>query len=297
MTGSAHSSQRQDERMPSFPIIDSHVHLYDVNRLSYSWLERRPGINRPHLFEDYARATAGVEVEKLVFAEVWVDPHLNLAEADWLAEQAARHPAIAGMIAAAPLEIGRRIQPQIEHLRRHPTFRAIRRITEAEADDAYCLRPDFVEGVRLLGEQGIVCDVCVFHHQLPGVIGLARLCPDTTIVLDHIGKPPIRTGERDPWRDNLRQLAVLPNVHCKISGVVTEADQANWSREIIRPYVDHAIECFGFDRIMFGSDWPVLALTIGYGEWVEMVDWIVEGCAAGDRRKLYRDNAANVYRL
>jgi len=283
--------------MPNVPIIDSHVHLFDTNRLSYGWLERRPGINRPHLFEDYERATESLPIEKLVFAEVWVDAPFHIAEAEWLAEQAARHPTIAGMIAAAPLENGRDVLGDIQKLQALPTFRAVRRITEAEADYRFCERPGFVDAVRLLGELNVVCDVCVFSHQLPGVISLARQCPETTIVLDHIGKPAIRHGEVDSWRGHINELSALPNVLTKISGVLTEADQRNWSREIVRPYLDHAIESFGFDRVMFGSDWPVLALTTSIQEWVDIVDWTIRGSSKDEQSKLYRNNAARLYKL
>ncbi|MDM9625086.1 amidohydrolase family protein [Rhizobium sp. S152] len=283
--------------MPSVSIIDSHVHLFDTNRLSYGWLERRPGINHPHLFPDYERAVEGLAIDKIVFAEVWVDAPLHVAEAEWLSQQAALHPAIAGMIAAAPLEIGREVLADIEKMRSLPTFRAIRRITEAETDERFCERPGFVDAVRLLGEIDVVCDICVFAHQLPGVVSLAQQCPETTIVLDHIGKPAIRSGEIDGWRSSITELSALPNVVTKVSGVLTEADQGNWSREIIRPYLDHAIESFGFDRVMFGSDWPVLALTTSVQNWVDIVDWAIHGSSKEEQSKLYRDNAARIYKL
>jgi len=126
---------------------------------------------------------------------------------------------------------------------------------------------------------------------------MVRQCPEVRFVLDHIGKPGIKVGIFDPWRADLKELASLPNVHCKISGVTTEADHKNWTREQLRPYIDHAIETFGFDRIMYGGDWHVLELAGTYPEWVEIVDWVVEGCTAEERRKLFRDNAICFYRL
>jgi L-fuconolactonase len=283
--------------VPSFPIIDSHVHLYDVSKLPYSWLKARPLIDRSFLVEDYRVATSGFPVELLVFAEVWVDDGFQLDEARWVSMEAARDPLIAGMIAAAPLERGVDIMSDIEALRGLPTFRAIRRITEAETDPEYCLRPDFVAAVEVLGEQGIVCDMCVFHHQLGGVVELAKRCPQTRIVLDHMGKPPIRDGNSYHWKENIRQLAALPNVVCKVSGILTEADQANWTQDTLRPYLDHAIESFGFDRVMFGSDWPVLSMTATFQRWVEIVDWTLEGCTPAEKHKFYRDTAVLTYRL
>ena len=297
-----HPAMRPDQLMrktplPDFPIIDSHVHLYDVDRLSYSWLASRPAINHSHFVPDYLAQCGETRVEKLVFAEVWIDAHLNLQEAEWVSEQAARYPVIQGMIAAAPLERGAGVEADLDVLAHHPTLRAIRRITELEADPAYCLRADFIEGVRRLGERGLVCDICVFHFQLSAVVELVRLCPGTTFVLDHIGKPGIRAGLLDPWRDDMARLARLPNVAVKISGVVTEADHGAWTRQQLRPYLDHAIASFGFDRVLYGSDWPVVNLASSHAEWLDIVDDIVSGCSPEERRKLYRDNALRLYRL
>ncbi|MGH6944594.1 MAG: amidohydrolase family protein, partial [Geminicoccaceae bacterium] len=122
-------------------------------------------------------------------------------------------------------------------------------------------------------------------------------CPEVRFVLDHIGKPAIRDGLLDPWRDHLRQLAAMQNVWCKLSGVVTEADHASWTREQLRPYVEHAVECFGFERVMYGADWPVSELTHRYPTWVEILEWILAGCTEAELRKVFRDNAIAFYRL
>jgi len=126
---------------------------------------------------------------------------------------------------------------------------------------------------------------------------LARRCPETMFVLDHIGKPGIKHGLREPWWSQMRELARLPNVVCKVSGVITEADHGAWTREQVEPYVAHAIECFGFDRVMYGSDWTVSELTHSYPTWVEILDEVVAGCSKADIVKLYRDNAIRIYRL
>ena len=175
--------------------------------------------------------------------------------------------------------------------------KAVRRLIEFEPDVDFCLQPGFVEGVKLLAKYDLSFDICVKHFQLANAVELVRRCPDVRFVLDHIGKPPIRAGQFDPWRDDLRALAALPNVCCKISGVVTEADHDNWSREQLRPYLDHAIDAFGIDRVMFGSDWPVSELTHRYEEWVDIVEWTMSGSSEGEMRKLFRDNAISFYRL
>jgi L-fuconolactonase len=129
------------------------------------------------------------------------------------------------------------------------------------------------------------------------VIELVRRCPEVRFVLDHIGKPAIRDDRLDPWRADIERLAALPNVWCKLSGVVTEADHSAWTREQLRPYIRHAAEQFGFDRLLFGSDWPVSELTHRYAEWVEIIAWALADCSEIERRKLFRDNAIAFYRL
>jgi predicted TIM-barrel fold metal-dependent hydrolase len=151
--------------------------------------------------------------------------------------------------------------------------------------------------VRLLPEYGFTFDLCLYHAQLPEVIELCRLCPEVSFVIDHIAKPGIRGGLTEPWREHMREIAGLPNVGCKISGVLTEADHAGWSQAEVIPYIAHAIDCFGFERVMFGGDWPVSELASSYVRWVEVVDKVVAGVPLAERRKLYRDNAIAFYSL
>jgi L-fuconolactonase len=201
------------------------------------------------------------------------------------------------LVAALPLERGKAIEGELEELRRLKTLRAIRRLIQTQPDPDFCIRPDFIAGLKLLAPHDIAFDICIFHHQLPNTIKMVRQCPEVRFVLDHIGKPPIKAGEIDPWRQHMKELAALPNVHCKISGVATEADHRNWTREQLKPYVAHAIETFGFDRSMYGGDWHVSELALPYPEWVDIVDWVIEGSSAEEKRKLFRDNAIRFYRL
>jgi L-fuconolactonase len=132
---------------------------------------------------------------------------------------------------------------------------------------------------------------------MPNVLKMVRQCPEVRFVLDHIGKPGIKAGIIDPWRRHMKELAALPNVVCKISGVTTEADHKNWTREQLKPYIAHSIESFGFDRCMYGGDWHVSELAGSYPQWVEIVDWVIEGATPAEKRKLFRDNAIRDYRL
>jgi L-fuconolactonase len=166
-----------------------------------------------------------------------------------------------------------------------------------EAESGFCLRPAFEEGVRALAEFGLSFDLCIYHPQMPDVIELARRCPDVTFVLDHVGKPAIREGRLDPWRGHMRELAALPNVWCKLSGMTTEADVARWHSDDLRPYIDHSLECFGFKRSLFGGDWPVATLATSYSRWLGEVQAAVRGVPEEDQRDLFMRNAERCYRL
>lgn len=283
--------------MPDFPIVDSHVHLCDPRKFQYSWMKGRPALNRIVLPQDYSQVLGSVQVEHYVFAEVVVDPRQHLDEARWVAALAEHDHRIAGIIAALPLEEGTSIEGELEALSLMKGIRSIRRLIENEKDPDFCLRPEFIAALRLLPKYDLAFDICIFHHQLPAVIKMARQCPNVRFVLDHIGKPGIRAGLFDPWRQHLRELAELPNVSCKISGVVTEADHQKWTVEQIKPYISHAIDAFGFDRIMYGSDWHVLELACAYPKWVDIVDEVTAGATLSEKRKLFRANAIGFYRL
>jgi L-fuconolactonase len=151
--------------------------------------------------------------------------------------------------------------------------------------------------VKLLPKYSLSFDICVKHWALTYAIELVKRCPEVDFVLDHIGKPDIKNNLREPWWSQIRDLARFPNVVCKVSGVVTEADHKSWKREQVKPYVAHVIECFGFDRVLYGSDWTVSNLTHAYPVWVEILDEVVAGVPPVDVRKLYRENAIRTYRL
>jgi L-fuconolactonase len=284
--------------MPGFPIIDSHVHLFDPEQLSYSWMDTQLKLKRRHDMHDFDRARAPVDVEGLVFIEVDADRWgAHLDEARWVAALAAADPRIRAICAAAPLEYGDGVAADLETLMANPRVTAVRRLIQDESAAGFCTRPGFIAGVKQLGRYDLGFDLCVRHWQMADAIELVRQCPDVRIVLDHIGKPAIKDGLLQPWRDDLKTLAALPNVWCKLSGVVTEADHRNWQREQLRPYIEHVIDCFGFTRLMYGSDWPVATLTHAYPQWVDILDGIIGACSETEQRRFYRDNAIGFYRL
>lgn len=283
--------------MPDFAIVDSHVHLLDPKRFGYDWTKGAPVLNRQVLPGDLTEAAGPVEIEQFVFVEADVNTPQHLQEAAWVSGLSRSDKRLTGMVAALPLEKGRAIEPELEELRQHRILRAIRRLIQNQPDPDFCIRPDFIAGLKLLPQYDLAFDICILHHQMPNTIHMVRQCPEVRFVLDHIGKPGIKAGLFDPWRQHLKELAAMPNVVCKISGVTTEADHRNWTREQLRPYIEYTIETFGFDRILYGGDWHVSELAGTYPQWVEIVDWVTEGCTAEEKRKLFRDNAISTYRL
>ena len=283
--------------MPDFPIVDSHVHLCDPRRFGYAWMKNVPQLNRAVLPSHLTKAAAPFEIEQFVFVEVDVDFPQHIDEATWVQGLSHSDERLTGMVAALPLEQGKAAEPELERVLQNPILRAIRRLIQTQADPEFCVRPDLIDGLKLLPQHDLAFDICVLHHQMPNVIKMVHQCPEVRFVLDHIGKPGIKAGLFDPWRGHIKELAAMPNVVCKISGVSTEADHDNWTREQLKPYIAYTIETFGFDRIMYGGDWHVLELAGTYPQWVEIVDWVVEGCTLDEKRKLFRDNAIATYRL
>jgi L-fuconolactonase len=284
--------------MPDLPIVDAHVHLWDPGLMRIPWLDGDATLERPFGLAEYREHTAGIAIEAFVYLQVEVAPAYGLSEARHVAALAATDPRLRAIVAWAPLEDGARARSYLADLVAiSPLVRGVRRITQGEADPAFCLRPGFVEGVKLLPEFGLTCDLCIYHPQLGPTLELVRRCPEVTFMLDHIAKPGIRAGELEPWRSQLAELAALPNVTCKVSGVITEADNERWTLESIAPYVAHALAVFGEDRVAYGSDWPVSLKAGGYRRWVEALDALTADLSPAARRKLWADNARRFYRL
>lgn len=254
-------------------------------------------LNRNHVIDDYRRACGRVAVARMVFVQCECDANQSGEEVKWVTEQASQDPRISGIVARAALEKGDAAEEELARHAGNPLVKGVRRLIQSEPDDAFCLRPDFVRGVQSLARFGFTFDLCLFHRHLANVIQLVRQCPEVNFVLDHLGKPGIRTGLLDPWRDHLRELAALPNVWCKLSGLVTEADVAQWTPSDLRPYVDHALDCFGAGRLMFGSDWPVSSQATELPRWVAALDDILAGCSPDELRRIYGENAERFYRL
>jgi L-fuconolactonase len=280
-----------------FPLTDTHVHFWDQRRLAYAWLARVPEIASVHTPTELAVAAGARPASRLVFVECDGDRARFLDEVAWVEELAAREPRIQAVVAFAPVDRGRQTLASLGALRARPIVRGVRHLIQGQRDPGFCLRREFLEGVRACGERGLSFDICVKHHQLGSVVEMVRACPHTSFILDHAGKPDIRNRLLDPWRAHVAALARLPNVVCKFSGLVTEADPAAWTVDDLRPYADHLLATFGPGRLMFGSDWPVVDLAASYGRWLDAALELLAPLSPDERQAVLSDNAGRVYRL
>ena len=282
--------------MRATAIIDAHVHLWDPAALLYPWLEELPTLRRPFLPADYAAAVGELPVEQCVLVEGNCLPAQSMREVQYFERFAAKDPRIAGIIAFADLTERATLSARLDFLTSIALVKGIRQNIQGQAR-GFALRDVFVEGVRVAGARGWTFDLCITDDQLGEAIALVERCPDTRFVLDHCGKPAIRTAEREPWWRELARLAAHENVCCKISGLLTEANLACWREDDLLPYVWHTVECFGFDRVLYGSDWPVLTLAGDYASWFDFTEHFTESWSNDERRRFYVENAARVYRV
>ena len=283
--------------MIDFPIIDSHIHLLDQRRFAYSWAKDAPALKRDWTPDDLASRAKPFELEGFVFVEVDVDMPQYLDEAEWVDGLAEHDRRVLGAVVSLPLERGAAIEPEMARVAKLRIVRGVRRLIQNEPDPEFMLKPGFLEALRLLPKYNLSFDACIYHPQAASTLAMMRQCPEVSFILDHVGKPGIKAGLIDPWRAHISEMAALPNVVCKLSGVTTEADHKTWTRDQLRPYIDHVIACFGRDRILYGGDWPVCELAGSYLQWLTTLDWATAGFSPADKRKLFRDNAIRAYRL
>jgi predicted TIM-barrel fold metal-dependent hydrolase len=277
-------------------IIDTHQHLWDPDLFRYSWLNSLPPLNRPFRMPDYLEAAKRLNVVKSVHLEADVDEPYMLDETRHLLELADQpdNP-LEGIVACGRPE-NEDFKSYLDQIASHPKLKGIRRVLHTQADEVG-QGATFINNVAALSAYGLSFDLCVLARQLPLAIKLVSKCPDVVFILDHCGVPQVKERNLDPWRSYIAEIARFPNVCCKISGLVAYADPQRWTAEDLRPFVEHAIASFGWDRVLFGSDWPVCTLSASYQQWVEALQAITQGAGEVNQRKLFHDNAIRVYRL
>jgi predicted TIM-barrel fold metal-dependent hydrolase len=277
-------------------IVDTHQHLWDPNQFRYSWLQSVPRLNRAFRMPDYLEATSALNVVKSVPVEGDVDEAFMLNETRYLLALAEQpNNALAGVVACGRPE-KEDFRAYLDRIAGHSKLKGIRRVLHTQPDDLG-KGVTFARNVGSLKDYNLSFDLCVLARQLPIAISLASMCPDVTFILDHCGVPQVKERVLDPWRSHIVEIASLSNVYCKVSGLVAYADLERWSENDLRPYVEHVISSFGWDRVLFGSDWPVCTLSAAYQQWVETLRLLTQGAGDVNQRKLFYDNAIRVYRL
>ena len=281
-------------------IVDSHVHFWDPEVLHYPWLTGVPPLHRAFLPRDYAAATGQIPIGRMVFVEANCRADEAGREVEFVERLVRAEPRLAGIVAFVDLAqgIGTRgsgLGKTLDALSRSPRVKGMRQNIQGQPA-GFCRQPAFVEGVREVGRRGLVFDLCATHDQLGEVVDLVRDCPDTRFVLDHCGKPAIRDRGFEAWSADVTRLAAYENVCCKLSGLLTEAG-ATWCLEDLVPYAARVVECFGSERVLYGSDWPVLTLAGDYGSWYGFTQRFTQGWSVAERSGFYADNAARVYDL
>ncbi|GHI03367.1 amidohydrolase [Streptomyces cellostaticus] len=277
--------------------VDAHHHVWDLSVRDQDWITG-PGLRplrRNFGLADLEPEARAAGVDRTVLVQTVTVPE----ETPELLALAAAHDLVAGVVGWTDLTRPG-IADELARLRELPGgsfLKGIRHQVQSEPDPEWLLRGDVRRGLAAVAEAGLVYDLVVLPHQLPACAEAAAALPRLTFVLDHLGKPPIASGEREPWTTHLRALAALPNTVAKLSGLVTEADPASWTTAGLRPYTDAALESFGPDRLMFGSDWPVCTLAATYAQVGQAARELTSGLGAAERAALYEGTASRVYDL
>jgi L-fuconolactonase len=274
-------------------IIDAHQHFWRYDVRDYAWIgDELAAIRRDFLPADLARELAGAGV----VAAVSVQARQTLDETRWLLELAAANDFIAGVVGWVPL-VSPAVADTLAALARNSRLCGVRHVLQEEADPEFAAREDFNRGIAALRAFGLAYDILVYERQLGIARALVDRHPDQVFVVDHVAKPRIRDGLLSPWREEIRELARRPNVFCKLSGMVTEADAQTWTRATFEPYADVVFTAFGPARVLFGSDWPVCLAACSYARWLDTVRELCATLSAAERDDVLGGTARRAYGL
>jgi L-fuconolactonase len=273
--------------------IDAHHHLWRYVPPGPAWMANgMEGLRRDFLIEDLRAVTAEVGVTGTIVVET----ERAGEETGWLSQVAASDDLIRGVVGWAPLT-SPAVVAELERIASLPKMKAIRHPIHDESDDQFLLRDDFNRGVAALKQFDLRYDILIFERHLPQTIQFVDRHPDQVFILDHVAKPRIRDRVFSPWRENMRELARRSNVYCKVSGMVTEADWHTWSDKVVSPYIEAVVEAFTPNRLMFGSDWPVMTLASSYGRWMATIQSAIAQLSVTEKERILGGTAVEAYGL
>lgn len=273
--------------------IDAHHHFWKYDPVRYSWMNESMEI----LKKDYQPADLQVEIEKAeIEGVVSVQADQSMLETDELLDHAAQRDFIKGVVGWFPLA-----DPAVEEVLAeyadNPWLKGVRHVVQDEPDDRFILGEAFNEGIRKLEQFDLIYDILIYERQLGSSIEFVDLHPNLPFVLDHVAKPRIGDGLMEPWKEQMFEMSRRENVTCKLSGMATEAKWAEWTADQLRPYMEVALDAFGPDRLMFGSDWPVARLAVDYMPWVNLCREFISSLSTDEREAIEGGNAIRVYQL
>lgn len=274
-------------------LIDAHHHLWEYNSRDYAWMtDEMAALRRNFVVPELVEAVR----ESGVDGTVVVQASQTLYETNWLLDLARQNSILFGVVGWVPLTAPD-VRAHLEKFGGEPKLKSVRHVLQDESDDFFVLREDFNRGVDLLKQFNLAYDILIFERHLPQTIEFVDRHPQQVFIVDHIAKPRIRENLLSPWKKNIQELAMRENVHCKISGMVTEADWAAWTEGQLRPYIEVVLSAFGPKRLMFGSDWPVLTLASNYKQWVDTLRRVVSDLSADEQEEICWRTAKRTYQL
>ncbi|HTN74220.1 MAG TPA: amidohydrolase family protein [Pirellulaceae bacterium] len=275
-------------------VIDAHQHFWQLDRFQYDWLNapQLAKIRRDYLPADLQPLLATAGVQKSIF----VQTQHNVAENRWVLELADQHDFIAGIVGWVDLA-SPACEEQLLEFKAHPKFLGVRHVTHDEPDDDFIVREEVLRGLQVLEKHQVPFDLLFYPKHLRHVPTIVRRCPNLPLVINHLAKPDIRSQSMDGWRDDFQRASRFPQVHCKLSGMVTEANWETWHSSDLIPYVQQALESFGPERCMFGSDWPVCELAGSYSRVYHGLLEALGPLSEHERNAILGDTAARFYGL
>lgn len=276
-------------------MIDAHQHFWQLSQpFNYAWLDN-PRLKR--IRQNYLPADLKPHLDASgIRQSIFVQTQHNVAENRWVLEMAEQHEFIAGVVGWVDLA-SPACEAQLLEFKDHPKFVGIRHITHDEPDDTFIVRPDIVRGLMVLEKHRVPFDLLFYVKHLKHAATLGRLLPKLPMVIDHLAKPLIKDRAIDDWLPHLREAAKLPNIYCKLSGLITEADWSHWKAPDLQPYIHAALELFGPRRCMFGSDWPVCELAGSYEQVFTATNEALGFLTTEDREQIFSGTARRFYRL
>lgn len=288
------------ESSAPLPVIDAHQHLWDLTKFKLPWHQSEDvaSLRKSFVMSDYVAATRDLNVVKTIYMEVDVAPDQQVAEAEYVFDLCRRDD---NTMAAAVIS-GRPASPEFEayirRLAKSPYLKGVRQVLHGESTPpGYCLQPQFVKSVQLLGDLGLCYDLCMRPEDLPDAVKLVDQCPQTKFVIDHCGNMSVTSTDAallQKWQTSMKELAARPNTVCKISGIVVTAEK-DWKPADLAPHINYSMNTFGADRVMFAGDWPVCTLRASFAQWLNALKEIVKDRSPEFQRKLFHDNAAKFY--